>query len=149
MIVKNVFFSVLVLLLVACGGGGGDGGPPPTTAPKINDVRLFQIDEYNYPTQTLSFTKGDAAKFEIYCSDPDCDIVQLVIELWHPANIDNPYDTAYIDLPTITQPDAVFFPIDPLIIEWPAATWKLVFYLIDSAGNESNMYTIYAVVHEP
>ena len=141
----TLLISFSLFQIVGCGGGGGsDNG----TSPRIEDVILYR-DVGGAQVESVEFWIGDQTILEVYSHDPDKDVSQLVIDQFHPADDTVPYyPTGTINLPSQSSSDTIFYNITPIDIIGPAGGWRLEFYLIDSKGNESNVWTIYTVTHD-
>ena len=98
---------------------------------------------------TASFTIGDYVNFEVYATDPDLDMVKLYITQYHPQDSTTPYlGPDLMSLPSQSAVDMIYYPIDPIEVTGPAGSWRIEFQIEDSKGNESNVFRIYASVHE-
>ncbi|MCK4820537.1 hypothetical protein KA005_32530, partial [bacterium] len=127
------------------GGGGGGGAPPspPETAPTISDVNFYDA----YENETYSFTIGEDANFRVYATDPDLDMISCEISQYHPHDSATPYygpDT--MSLPSQSHTDMVYYSIDPIEVTGPAGSWRIEFQIIDTKGNESNIWRVYSTV---
>jgi len=150
---------MLVLLLAmslpftygGCGGGGGGGGAggggAVGTAPTISDVKFYKIVD-GVPVETLIFDIGDKFNFDLFASDPDLDMDTCYIEEYLLPDIDVPYGpTIELILPTQTAVDMVYFAEEDSTVDGPAGTWRECFWMVDTAGNESNEFCVNVVVN--
>ncbi len=145
---KKLFLISMLFLFIGCGGGGdgGGGGSPPQTAPRINNVEIY--DEFW--NLDYSFIIGEYANFRVWATDPDLDMTTLLITTYYPFDAASPYRGPNpIALPSQAEPDLVYFTIDALETSGPAGNWRTEFQIEDSHGNDSNIFMLYLVIHEP
>ena len=152
------FYGLITLVIlslsfsyVGCpgGGGGGGGGDDHGTAPTISSIKLFKVVE-GVPIETLIFDTGDLLNWSIIANDPDLDMNTLFISPYLSPDFDFPAE-ADIELILPSQLDATmdYFFVEPIgITEDLAGNWRLCFWIVDKAGNESNEFCVHIVINE-
>ena len=150
--IKNLHYlclgAVLGLMTIGgCGGGGGgEGGAPPApsqTAPRINNVELFNVDDPDTPTVT--FNMGDTFNFRVSATDPDLDMTTLYFYQYYPITADTPYSGPItVLLPSQPETSVVCTANEPLTIT-NTGQWRFEFQIEDSEGNQSNVFTVYVI----
>lgn len=142
---RKVIWAALLLLLASCGGGGGGSSG---SAPEIEDVAMFNVNDPGNPLEALSFQVGDFIDVHIDASDPDKDIKKAWITEYYPADSDDIWEGPLeAGLPSQSTPDTVFFLIEPLEVTPPAGGYRAEITLEDSRGHLSNTWTIYYSVN--
>ncbi len=152
--IKNLHYLCLVGVIAlglmtivgsSDGGGGGGGGEDLGTAPKINNVVLYDANWI----ATASFTIGDYGNFAVYVTDPDLDMINCYITQYYPHDSTTPYHGPdLMSLPSQSDVDMIYYSIDPSGVTGPAGSWRIEFQIEDSKGNESNVFRTYASIHE-
>lgn len=141
-------FFVIPILLTGCPGSSDDppkdNGKPPT----IDTVTLYRMVNDNW-IEAQEILIGEGARFAIDLTDPDKDIITLMIESYYPSDSNVPYyDPIEIAMPS--QPNVSnTFTVNVESWSSPAGGWRDEIYLIDAKGNESNTWTHYYSVSEP
>jgi len=142
---RHLLLLIFLILFCACSGGDDNNGEPSQTAPKINNVKIYN----SHGTEDYSFNIGEYAIFGVSATDPDMDMTNLLIWQYYPADSTTPYyGPSTVALPSQSEANAIYSTIDPIEIIGPAGYWKIEFQLEDSKGNESNVFRVYASVTE-
>lgn len=145
---KKLFLISMLYLLTACGSSSsGDGGLPTATetAPNITAVYLYDI----IWGQGVIFTIGENFNYRIDASDPDLDMVTLIINEYFPSDSDTVYlGPIVITLAAQYTEEMNYFSTEPLEITGPAGNWRFEFQIEDAQSNESNIFRVYISVHE-
>lgn len=131
-----------------CAGGGGGGGNQGTT-PSISSVLLFKMVA-GAPVETLTFEIGDEFNINVFATDPDLDMHTLYASQYLFPDLNSPYfPIAEFIMPTQTDTNMVYFLITNSEVVGPAGDWRICFYIVDEAGNESDDFCVNAVINGP
>jgi len=130
-----------VMMGNVCGGGGGGGDGDDvqeTPAPIISKVELFKILSNGIPFMTDRFCIGDEANMEITASDEDQNMSSIFIDQFLLPDLLNPHlPTSQVSLPPQVAQTMKYWFLENLIVAGPAGDWRVCFWIVDSAGNES------------
>ncbi len=143
---KKIIGIILLAVLFGCGGGGGGGGgnPAPAHTPVIEDVEIYYWSDYYadyFATDELA--RGDDWYYNITIIDEglDADIATWTL---YPIGSDTPLDTDDMYLPSVSNPQAVFYRTDDdwTVQSWaPLGNYRIDFQVEDKAGNKSVVFT--------
>ena len=149
-----VSFIILIALLLpftygGCSGGGGGDDGDRGTAPEISPVILLKIVD-GVPTQTLSFDVGDIVNISVIATDPDLDMNTLFTTPYLAPDFDSPAEPDIeLELPSQTDPTMEYFFNNFIeISEDLVGNWRLCFWIVDNAGNESNEFCVNLIINE-
>jgi hypothetical protein len=161
---ENVFFKVWRYFLLTCvisfgfisivATGGSLGvfewyypithRPDLETAPNITEIILY--DSNWVEIETYSFDIGEYYNYKVSATDPNGDIVSLVITQYHPDYSDIPYyGPNFISLPSVSY--LTYYSITPIEVTGPSGSWAVKFQIEDSKGNESGWWKFYYTVN--
>lgn len=148
--------SLLIYLLSGCAlvfalawssGSGADGSASTGTAPRIDKVIMYRLVN-GVQQESLEFWIGDQMAFRIYAYDRDRDISHAVMAQYHPVDATVPYyPVTAMPLPSQDEAEVILFPVGHLDNIGPAGSWRIEFYLIDSTGNESDVWTTFILTN--
>ena len=146
---RTIGLSIIFIFAISCSGGGGGGGDDNSgTAPVIDSVTLFRIID-DVPIERLVFDIGDEINLNIFATDPDMDIDTLFVSQFLFPNTDIPYSPVLeFLLPSQIEPSIRYFLLSNTVIEGPAGDWRICFYVVDEAGNESNDFCLNVLIME-
>jgi len=146
---RTIGLSIIFIFAISCSGGGGGGGDDNSgTAPVIDSVTLFRIID-DVPIERLVFDIGDEINLNIFATDPDMDIDTLFVSQYLFPNTDIPYSPVLeFLLPSQIEPSIRYFLLSNTVIEGPAGDWRICFYVVDEAGNESNDFCLNVLIME-
>ena len=147
---RTIGLSIIFIFAISCSGGGGGGGGDDNsgTAPVIDSVTLFRIID-GVPIERLVFDIGDEINLNIFATDPDMDIDTLFVSQYLFPNTDIPYSPVLeFLLPSQIEPSIRYFLLSNTVIEGPAGDWRICFYVVDEAGNESNDVCLNVLIME-
>ena len=140
----KILLIVLSFIIMGntCGGGGGGGGGndviQETPAPIISKVELFKILSNGIPFMTDRFCIGDEANMEITAFDEDQNMSLIFIDQFLLPDLLNPHlPTSQVELPAQVAQTMKYWFLENIIVAGPAGDWRVCFWIVDSAGNES------------
>jgi hypothetical protein len=146
-VVRVVLGCALVFALGLSSRGGADGSAGTGTAPRIDKVIMYRLVN-GVQQESLEFWIGDQMTFRIYAYDRDRDISQVVMARYHPVEATVPYHpVTAMPLPSQDEAEVILFPVGYIDNIGPAGSWRIEFYLIDSTGNESDVWTTFILTH--
>ena len=156
---KSIFTVVIVALtLINCGGGGGGADSASGVVsdnqetvvdrgavPIITDVEMLR---YGQPLNVFVGNPGEQLVALISFDDPDLDIETLYIDMYYEGdNYSTVREQLIMDVPEADNAEFTnLFSNDPYIIQDNIGIWYVHFYVVDSAGNESEEYVIQFLV---
>lgn len=138
----TVFF---LLAIIGCDGvdddNDSDGSDNQTYAPVINSISL-EISGYTvYPYEAYV---GQNIVPVVTFLDRDKDLRTLYMDYYHESdNFTTPLSTQQAPIPPTNNPQFIYiFWDDSYVATAPTGFWKIRFYAVDDAGNESNDYEL-------
>lgn len=131
---------IFFILLVGCGGGGGGGNNDNGTAPVVEDAVIFKITDLGWMPAS-GFSVGDEVNFEILATDPDLDMVAMIIESYLVTGSELDLQSiAEVQIPPQTEATETYYLDSNIIVEGPAGDYQECVYIVDARGNESAEY---------
>lgn len=133
--------AIVLLLLAAtigCSNPFGDDDSNSGTAPEIAGVFFFRYDAGTDEfVATYTFAIGQTAYIDVYASDPDLDMSEIIITQTHLPSGNG--DSGTLPLPSQSNENMVYF--SDTVVDGPAGQWRIDFVMNDAAGNQSATYS--------
>jgi len=137
---------ILVVFLVACGGGGGGGSDDKTPSPEILNAAFYTYSgEW---VESIYFEHGDVINFIVSAIDIDMNMEKLFIQTYKETDSELiPIDLSELILSTQSEAEMRYFLLEPYVMDWPEAYYRVCFYIVDGDGNESNEFCVNILVY--
>lgn len=143
---KKLLVLLSILLSLGCGGSSSSTPAPAQTAPKITNVVFYNADDLYTPTYT--FEIGDYVYFDVYATDPDLDMKTLYVTEYYPFDSTTIYTGPVpFSLASQSTSDTIYMNLIAIEVIGPAGSYREEFQIEDAKSNESNIFTVYILVH--
>lgn len=144
---RNIFIlALLTILITACGGGSsGNDSPAPApvdNVPQVTNAAVLDIDgEAINPREGMV---GDTVVLRASVRDNDRNARRLYVEYYHE---DDDYAEMhsveeYLIPPMSGSSFTYAFDDQPHTVTGPSGFWRMIIYIVDEEGNESDEFEI-------